>query len=131
MAADDSLFIGNLTQRIRIERLVRSADGQGGSALSYTLRAVVWAQMTPLSAREQIMASQMTAALTEVVRIWYRSDIAVTDRIVIGSRTLQITSVQDPTGTKDELRLLCMEVQGAPAAGPTSQHQGWIDSQLA
>lgn len=56
------------------------------------------------------MAAQVTAVLSTGITIWFRDDISVKQRIVIGSRTLQIESFQDPTGMRDELRLLCSEV---------------------
>jgi SPP1 family predicted phage head-tail adaptor len=45
------------------------------------------------------------------VTIRYRSDVSVAQRIVWGSRTLEIGSIQDPDGRRRSLDLLCAEVQ--------------------
>lgn len=109
--------IGRLNQRVRIEQSVQVPDGQGGHLQSWSLRAVVWALVEPLTARELLLAQQLTAVLNTAVTIWWRADIHVTDRILLGTRTLMISSYQDPTGEHDELRILCAEVQDAPRTG--------------
>lgn len=103
--------IGRLNQRVRIEQPVLAADGQGGHTTTWSLLAVVWALVEPLTGKEALLASQVTAVLSTAVTIWYRSDLSVKDRILLGTRTLEIASYQDPDGRKDELRLLCSEVQ--------------------
>ncbi len=115
--------------RARIEQRVETADGQGGHSVTYALRAVVDARARPLTGREALLAAQVTAVLSSVWEIWYRSDISVKDRIVIGTRTVEIESYYDPDETKRELYLVCSEVQNAATA--TGQHEGWIDSQLS
>ena len=123
------MAIGTKTTRVRIEQRVETADGQGGKLVSYALRAVVDAYERPLNGRETLLAAQVTAVLTSVWEVWFRSDISVKDRLVIGSRTVEIASHYDPDGRLRELYLLCSEVQNtAPATG---QHEGWIDSQLS
>lgn len=92
-------------------------DSHGGSVVTWSTRATVWGSVSALSHRESVMAGQLTGELKSAVLIRYRSDVDITDRIiVIGSatradRTLQIESYQDPTGERVELRLLCAEVQ--------------------
>lgn len=103
--------LGRLNQRVRIEQAVTTTDGHGGQATTWAVRAVVWALVEPLTSREGIAAQQVTAVLSTAVTIWFRDDISVKDRICLRDRTLQVESYQDPTGRRDELRLLCSEVQ--------------------
>ncbi len=103
--------IGQRNTRIRIESEVLSGDGQGGHTKTWAVLAVVWALVEPLTSREALQAQQTTAVLSTAVTIVFRSDISVKQRIRIGPRVLQIESYQDPDGRKDELRLLCSEVQ--------------------
>ena len=103
--------IGRMNQRVRIEQAVSVTDGHGGQSTSWTARAVVWALVEPLTSREALAAQQVTAVLSTAVTIWFRDDISVKDRICLRDRTLHIESYQDPTGRRDELRLLCSEVQ--------------------
>lgn len=102
---------GQMTQSVRIESSVLVPDGQGGHTQGWALRAVVWALVEPLSSREALMAKQLTAVLNVALTLHYRSDLSVTDRILIGARVLHISSYQDPTGRRAELRVLCSEVQ--------------------
>lgn len=120
--------IGEKTRRIRIERRVEGGDGSGGLAITWALRAVVDARERALSGRESQQFAQLSAVLMSVWEVWYRTDIAVTDRFLLGSRTVEIHGTYDPDGRRRELFLLCGEVQGVPAA--TGSHEGWIDSQL-
>jgi len=103
--------IGRLNQRVQLQSATSVSDGQGGQTLTWAKYATVWALIEPLSGREAINAAQLTADLSTGVTIWYRAGVSAKDRIVTGARTLEIDSVQDPTGLKDELRLLCHEAQ--------------------
>lgn len=109
--------IGEKRNRVRIDRQVSVPDGHGGHLVTYTPRDTVWAHERPLSGRESLQAAQVTAVLTSVWEIWWRDrnavppDISVKDRLVIGSRTLEIESLLDPDDTRNELYLMCSEVQ--------------------
>lgn len=103
--------IGERNTRIRIESEALTADGQGGHSKTWVVLAVVWALVEPLSYREALQAAQNTAVLSTAITIVYRDDISVKNRIRIGPRVLQVESYQDLDGRKDELRLLCSEVQ--------------------
>ncbi len=111
-AIQDDITIGQLTKRIRIEKQIKSDDSHGtNNAKAYQIRAVVWASIEPLSEREALQAASVTSALRSAITIWYRGDISITDRILLGSRTFQIESYQDPTGQQVQLRLVCVERQ--------------------
>ena len=103
--------IGEKRTQIRIEKPVQTADGQGGHATTYALRAVVAAHERPLTGREALLAAQVTAVLSSVWEIWWRDDVSVKDRIRVGTRTIEIESIVDPTNRRDELHLVCSEVQ--------------------
>ncbi len=121
---------GNKRNRVRIEQRVLTSDGQGGHVTTWTLRAVVYAHERPLTGREAIQAGQVTAVRQTVLEIWYRTDIDITDRVLIGTRTLAINDFFDPTDTRDDLFLFCSEVVGetrAPApAVDTWVQEGWM-----
>lgn len=107
----DDIGIGALAKRVRLEKRVRTSDGAGGETTTSALRDVVWAAIEPMSFREQIAASALQSQLSTVVTVWYRTDIAVTDRILHMGRTFQVQSIQDPTGSQIVLQLMCEEVQ--------------------
>lgn len=103
--------IGSKQKRITIQRAVATTDGQGGRSKAWITRCQVWAHERPLNGREALQASTVTATLSSVWEIWYRTDVSVKDRIVFGSRTLEIEAVIDPTDTREELHLTCAEAQ--------------------
>jgi SPP1 family predicted phage head-tail adaptor len=103
--------IGLRRERIRIEASVLVSDGQGGHVQSWTLRAVVQAREEPLTNREALMAKQLTAVLQTAWTIPFRTDLAITDRFLLGARVLHLSSYQDIENRHAELRLLASEVQ--------------------
>ena len=103
--------IGDKRDRVTIQRSVQTPDGHGGNVTTWAPRCVVWANDRPLTGTEALRAQQVTAVLSSVWEIWFRSDISVKDRILAGSRVVNIESYYDPDGLKRELYLLCSEVQ--------------------
>ena len=104
---------GEFRTRIRIEQQALTTDTHGARSVAWALRCVVSAVVEPLSYREAVQAAAVQTGLNTAVTIRYRSDIAITDRILIGSRTLQIQSIQDEDARQADLRLLCTEGQAA------------------
>lgn len=102
---------GSKEKRVRIEKQVPVVDGQGGHTITYALRAVVQAHERPLNGREALLAAQVTAVLSSVWEVWFRDDISVKDRLRFKTRVVEIESVIDPTDTREELHLVCSEVQ--------------------
>lgn len=111
MALADDLDAGELTKRIRIDKQVPTDDGQGGRTVSWALRVVDWASITPITQSEAIRAGAETSVLLSALSMRYRTGLSETDRIVLGARTFRILSIQDPTGNQVQLRLIVAEVQ--------------------
>lgn len=103
--------VGEKRKRIRIDQKVLVSDGQGGKTTTWALRAVVQAHERPLTGTEALRAAQVTAVLSSVWEIWFRTDLSVTDRIRYQARVLQIESFLDPTDERKELHVFCSEVQ--------------------
>lgn len=108
---DDLFEIGEFTKRIRIDRQVTVPDTQGGRGTSWVTRATCWASIQPISQSEAIRAGAETSVLLSAVTIWYRTDLDITDRIVLGARMFRFVSLQDPTGNQVVLRLIVAELQ--------------------
>jgi head-tail adaptor len=106
--------IGEKTTRVRIERENGSVvDAHGTRTPLYVLRTVVWASEDALTAKEAVFAATLEHVLVTAWTIWFRTDLSILDRLIIGARLLSIHSYQDPnqSGRRVELRLLCSEVQ--------------------
>lgn len=120
---------GDLRERVTIQRksVTRNSFGEeveswspiaGGPSLwpagatlnplLQSARAAVWAKVEPLAGRERLMAQQMGSTADVRVTIRYRSDVAVTDRLVWRGKPLDITSVADVGARRQWLELMCV-----------------------
>jgi SPP1 family predicted phage head-tail adaptor len=107
----NQLRIGNLRHRVTIQSLgTRVDDGAGGGSIPFADVATVWAEVHPLTGREQFLAGAFNPALTHRVTIRYRPGIKPSDRIVYGTRVLDIKSVADVEERHRQLEMLCEEL---------------------
>lgn len=105
------MSIGTKSDRITIQRRAETKDTHGGNVVTYPTRATVWGFERPLNGREALLAGQVAAVLSSVWEIWFRADVSVKDRIVVGTRVIEIESFYDPDGRNRELYLVCAEAQ--------------------
>ena len=61
---------GKLDQRIRVERLVQTDDGAGGSEEGWSSVGEVWAKVVPLSGSEQVQADRQSGVVDYEITIW-------------------------------------------------------------
>lgn len=90
-----SYEIGELTERISLERQTRIKDGAGGSAVAWSEYAEVWALVRPMSGRERQHAMREEATANYLVVIRYRGDVLDSDRITWRGRRLNIRFRKD------------------------------------
>jgi SPP1 family predicted phage head-tail adaptor len=103
---------GKLTQRIRIERptVTGALDDRGQETVAWSsIRSHVPAKIDTASGGETIYGRKLTADTTHVVTIRYIEGLATTDRIVWGTRTLNIGAVTDSSNRGNVLELHCKE----------------------
>lgn len=86
--------IGELDQRIALQRRTRTRDDAGGATTTWTTYATVWALVRPLSGRERerLMREEATANYLVVIR--ERDDVLPSDRIQWRSRELNIRFIK-------------------------------------
>lgn len=102
---------GKLRHRVQLQRATVTTDSHGDQVKSWTTLAEVWAEVLDLTGREFVQASQVMSDISVQVRIRGRRDFRLTpkDRVVFGSRTLDIRHVTDMGGKGVEWRLACTE----------------------
>lgn len=66
---------GELDQRVTFRRQVSAPDGMGGSTLSWTDIATVWAHVRPMSGREREHSDRLNAQANYLMVIRNRTDI--------------------------------------------------------
>lgn len=107
--------IGPLRHRVTIQQRATTQDsyGQESQALS-NISSIpnVWADVRPATGQERFVggAEQVQATLTHRVTIRYRTDLTNELCVLWDSNVLDIESIQDPSGKRQYLVLLCREV---------------------
>jgi len=101
---------GELRRRVTIQAKVASRDTFGAETVSWAPIATVWAAVEPMLGREFVEARQLTAELTTRIRVRYRSGITPLMRVVHGSETYEVVSVQHVRSERRELVLMCREI---------------------
>ena len=96
---------GDFRTRLTLQLRDDIPDGQGGYVRSYTDIGKVWAQVTPLAAREGVVADANGATLR--LRIETRAPLAVTlaHRLVDGAKVYRIA------GFRDDGRLVTIDAE--------------------
>lgn len=104
---------GKLNKRIVLQSPGGSRDAVGERTTTYTDLDPVWAQIEPLSVKEQIAAAQSRGSLTHKILIRYSTTVAAVThawRVLYGSR---IFTVEGPPRNIHEgnryLELICVE----------------------
>ena len=105
---------GDLIQRIRIERPVKTRNSLGEQLVTWEEFATVWAAVEPLSGRELTSLRAELADVTARIRIRYRPGVRPEMRIVHGAAIYNIASAIDVGSRHQELEIL-----GATEAVPT------------
>ena len=106
---------GRMRHRITIQRERREGDvgfapdGIGGYALAWVDIATVWAEVRPLSVREQSFAAQLQDARTHQVRLRARNDITAACRFVFKGRPFNIVGVMATDEIRHEMLIPCVE----------------------
>jgi len=87
--------IGQLTQRIAIERDVTQSDGAGGQEKTTSTVANMYAYVRNKSTRELLAAQQVSATASVMFVVRRRSDLLASDRIIWKGVRYNITNPMD------------------------------------
>jgi SPP1 family predicted phage head-tail adaptor len=99
--------IGDLSHRLRLEAVVRSADEGGGAIEAWSLIAEVWAEVRAVRGYETFVAHGLSGRVTHEVWIRYRDDVGPNLRFIAQGRIFDIRAALDPDGRRTWLRCLC------------------------
>lgn len=105
------MLIGELRRRVSL-RSVTVTNVNGQPSETEALRALVWAKVDPATPAsiEQLFGAQIQAVASHLITIRYRGDVALTDRIVWGSRVFHVRGKVDTGERHRWLVLACQEV---------------------
>jgi SPP1 family predicted phage head-tail adaptor len=94
---------------VNLQAFTEQVDAYGGRVKAWTTYATVWAAIEPLSGKELLAAEGLVAEASVRVKIRYRSGVDPGDRVIFGSRTLDINAVVNRDERNVDLELLCKE----------------------
>lgn len=109
MRGEGEVRIGDLRQRVGIERAARVADGGGGADETWEMLAEVWAAVLPVTGGERFEADAIEARVTHEVWMRYRADVTPDMRLRLGSRLFDVRAVIDFEERHRFLKCLCEE----------------------
>lgn len=88
---------GTMRKRVSVQKFTESRGAQGGFVRTWVTENTVWAKVMPLGAQERIDADQTQNVRTHRVTMrFYSPGITGVDRLLFGTRILNIVSVVDP-----------------------------------
>jgi SPP1 family predicted phage head-tail adaptor len=77
-----------------LEAPVETADGSGGVTRSYETVATLWASVEPKSARQDVAAGALGAAVTHRIRIRFSADITLRHRFRDGAQVYRFVALR-------------------------------------
>lgn len=98
-----------MNKRVYLQAEMQASDGQGGFISSWENIAELWASITPLNGYEKFQAGQLQTPLTHKVLMRYRSGITTKNRLLYGSRVLEVKEVVNTNEDNVFLQLKCLE----------------------
>jgi SPP1 family predicted phage head-tail adaptor len=82
-------------RRLVLEAPVETADGAGGVARGYDQVAEIWAEVTPVGGRSEIVAGRLGANVTHRIVIRAPRDLSVQHRFADGGRLFRIVAFRE------------------------------------
>lgn len=103
------ITIGDLRQRLALERPIRTSDGGGGADENWSLVATVWAAMKPLTGTERLEAESQAGTVSHEIWMRHRDNVTPEMRFRLGTRLFDVRSVMDVDEKGQFLRCLAEE----------------------
>ena len=86
---------GDLNRRLVLLAPVESDDGAGGVMRDYEIVTTLWAQVLPLTARADVAAESLGAALRTRIVIRKRDDVTTRHRFQDGTHVYRVLAVRE------------------------------------
>jgi SPP1 family predicted phage head-tail adaptor len=91
---------GDLRDRITIRRRSETKNARGGLDLAWGDVASLWAKVTSINGREEVIGGVLQGNSYFEIAVRYRTDLEVADQILWRERELNIHSAEDRSGTR-------------------------------
>lgn len=99
--------VGELRERISIERATTVADGHGGQDVTWAAVYTrgVWAKVQSVRGREEERQGRLATVETYLVTVRFGIDATTLDRVVWRGKTMNVRAAADREGTREWLTL--------------------------
>lgn len=104
--------IGKMKNRVVIQSLANTTDGQGGWTAVWSTFSTVWAEIVPVSSSERLFGSRLEYQRTHKCTMRFLSNVTTDMRIFYDSRYFQIKGIRFPNEEKFFMLLDLEENQG-------------------
>lgn len=101
-----------MPETVEIRRKTEVGDGAGGFTEQWSVIATVSGRIAPTGSQpqERVVAEKLSVVSPWTVTLPAGVDVTVSDRLVIGGRTLEAVAVLAPRSWEISRRVLCAEV---------------------
>ena len=103
--------IGDLRNKVTLEKFTRAPDGMGGFINTYSVHATTWAAIWPLSATERIQAAQNNMIVTHKIRLRFRYLLNPQWRIQYGDKYYSIKGIINKDTKNKTLEIMAEETK--------------------
>ena len=86
---------GELNRRLVLQASVETTDGEGGVTRTFADVTALWAKVVPLTARADITAASLGAALRFTIFIRARGDVTTRHQFSEGERVYRVIAVRE------------------------------------
>jgi len=107
MPVFDSLLNNSFT----IARRLRTTDGQGGWAVSYSVAETVEGRIRPASGVEREVAAAEERQISHVLYVRTGADLERGDRVVGGDLQVEVLGIREPSLAGEHWEVDCLERQ--------------------
>ena len=101
------MLAGSLTSPITIERKVETPTDTGGSTVSWVVVSSEWANIRYLNGMETVRADFPVGVAKASIRIWYRTDVDATCRVLHGAKVFDVKVVRPDEAGRVYVDLVC------------------------
>lgn len=96
-----------------IQSATETRNGYGEAVKTWSTVTTVWASVEPLRGRELFDAEQVQSEISHRVRVRYSGSVTPQNRLLFGSRVLEIQAVINVNERNREMQLMCKEMPDA------------------
>lgn len=100
------LSAGRLRDRVEIRRATKVQNRNGGLETVWSTLATVWAEVIGINGREAVIGQALQGISAFRITIRYREDIGDADQLMHRGRELNVRSISDPDGMREQLLIL-------------------------